>query len=400
MHEHERRPAFPVFIFPSVFICVHPWLIFPTGPLPKKCFPRRNFPVSGGGGKLPRMARRSAAAGSSADLGADTRILVLSGPEAMLKKQHLDKLKAALAAAHGEVETFNFDGKTAALADVLDELRSYSLMQTYKLVLVDEADDFVKKFRSSLERYAASPVDHATLVLRANTWNRGNLDKLINAVGGIVKCDALSEPDAQSWVTQRAASYDRKIERAAAGLLVERVGTSLMKLDSELSKLVVMVADGGTIGPELVEQAVGRGSEAQAWAVQEAVLAAIGSGRPGEAVAKGRELVDLSGQAEVLVGYFVADLMRKFCIAIMLRRSGLSDANIAKHEQMKLWGPRQRLFFQALDRLNSRSVGLLFDRMVEMDHRNKTGLGEPLRNLECFCALLTDEIAPGHSRRS
>ena len=333
-------------------------------------------------------------------LDADTRILVLTGPETMLKKQHLDELKAALTQTHGEVETFSFDGKTAMLSDVMDELRSYSLMQTYKLVLVDDAEEFVKRHRDTLERYAPSPVDHATLVLRANKWNRGNLDKLINKVGAIIDCKALNEPDAQSWVMQRVVGqYGRKIDRAAAGLLVERVGTSLMKLDAELAKLTVMVSDGQTVGPELVEEAVGRGSEAQAWAVQEAVLSAISDGRPGDAVAKVRELVDLSGQADVLVGFFIADLMRKFTVAVMLRRQGMNDGAIAKHETMKLWGPRQRLFFQALDRLNSKAVGRMFDRMVEMDCRSKSGLGDSLRNLECFCALLADEMGRGQRPR-
>lgn len=342
------------------------------------------------------MARSSKS--QSTNLTADTRILVLHGPEAMLKKQHLDALKAALVEAHGEVETFQFAAETASLSDVLDELRSYSLMQTYKLVLVDNAEDFVKNHRDALERYAASPVDHATLVLRANRWNKGNLDKAIGKVGAMIKCDALSEGDAVAWVNQQVVSvYGRGIERAAAGVLVERVGTSLMKLDAELSKLAVMVDDGEKISSALIEEAVGRGSEAQAWAVQEAVLSAIANHQPGEAVAKVRELVDLSGQAEVLVGFFVADLMRKFTIAIMLRRQGQNDNAIARHPQIKLWGPKQQLFFRALDRLNSRSVGRLFDRMVEMDRRSKSGLGEPLRNLECFCALLADEL--GRAKR-
>lgn len=334
-------------------------------------------------------------------LSADTHILVLSGPEAMLKRQHLDTLKAALTEAHGELETFSFDGKSATLSDVFDELRSYSLMQTYKLVLVDDAEEFVKRFRSSLENYAAQPVDHATLVLRAGTWHRGNLDKLIAKVGAVIKCDAMKPADAQAWVVRRLAkNYDRKIDRDAAGLLVQRAGTSLLKLDSELGKLAVMVDDGETVSVEHVAQAVQQGSEEQAWAVQEAVLEAIGNEQPGDAVAKVRELVDLSGQAEVLVGYFVADLMRKFTIALMLRRQGMNDSQIAKHDQLKLWGPRQRLFFQALGKLNSKAVGRMFDRVVEMDRRAKSGLGEPLRNLECFCALLTDEMRTGGERRS
>ena len=78
---------------------------------------------------------------------ANVRVLALHGPEEAVKKDHLDTLLAALQKQHGEVETFTLDGKTSSLSDVLDELRGYSLMGTYKLVVVDPADDFVKAHR-------------------------------------------------------------------------------------------------------------------------------------------------------------------------------------------------------------------------------------------------------------
>ena len=138
------------------------------------------------------MARKLPA--QSVQLDASTRVLAVHGPEEAVKKQKIDQLRAALEAEHGELQKFDFDGKTATLADVFDELRGYSLMGGYKLVVVDPADDFVKAHREPLERYAQNPVDHATLVLRAGTWNRGNLDKHIAKVGAVVKCEPPSSP--------------------------------------------------------------------------------------------------------------------------------------------------------------------------------------------------------------
>lgn len=106
-------------------------------------------------------------------LDATVRMLVLYGPEDMFKRAKLDELREALRAEHGEIEAFTFDGVSAALADVFDEVRGYSLMQTYKLVIVDNADEFTKSHRDALDRYADNPVDHATLVLRAEKWNKG-----------------------------------------------------------------------------------------------------------------------------------------------------------------------------------------------------------------------------------
>ena len=295
---------------------------------------------------------------------------------------------------HGEVQTFVFDGKTAALADVLDELRSFSLMQQYKIVIVDDADVFVTAHREPLERYAVNPVDAATLVLRSGKWNKGNLDKLIERVGSMVKCEPLSENEIGPWLAARAQSvHDRKIDPRAANLLAQRLGGDLALMDNELAKLSVMGAPGEAITVELVEQLVGRGSEEDAWAVQEAILESLaqpGLHTGGRAIEKMRDLVDLAGQPDVLVAYFVADLFRRLYLGALMRRDGASDFQIAG--EFKLWGPRKDVFMQVLRRLNVKAAGELFDRIVEMDVRSKTGRGEAVRNLECFCALMGDDL--------
>ena len=338
--------------------------------------------------------RKPSAKSAPPRLDADTRICVLHGQEQWLKSRYLQDLKQALDTAHGETETFTFHGDNASLADVLDELRSYALMQHHKIVLVDEAQDFVKEHRKALERYAENPVDHATLVLRSDTWNKGTLDKLIEKVGCVVKCEPLKPAEAKAWLTKRCpAEHGCAIEPAAAGLLVDRLGPELMTLDSELAKLALMAGKGEPIVRGLVEQVVGKSSDEKAWEVQEAVLTGLTS-RSGAssqgALSKINELVDLSGQADVLVMYFVADLVRKLNVASLMKRAGAPEGVIGK--ELKLWGPRQQLFMGVLRRMDPQALGAAFDDVVTADRRSKSGLGNARRNLECFCVRLADTI--------
>lgn len=338
------------------------------------------------------MARTTKASGKSkAALGVETRVCVLYGPEQWLKGRHLDDLRKALDAAHGETETFSFDGKTAGVADVLDELRSYALMQHHKIVVVDNADQYVKLHREAMERYAKAPVDHATLVLRSDTWNKGNLDKLIAKVGAVIKCEPLKPVQAKGWVVKRCpAEHGCAIEPAAAGLLVDRLGPELMTLDSELAKLALMVGKGEAIERGLIEQVVGKSSDEKAWEVQEAVLEGLGSRSAGPVIGKVRELLDLAGHAEVLVMYFVADLVRKLNTAALMKGAGVPEGEIAR--AMKLWGPRQQLFMGVLRRLDPKSLAAAFDDVLEADRRAKSGFGNLTRNLECFCVRLADNV--------
>jgi DNA polymerase-3 subunit delta len=335
------------------------------------------------------MARKPAT--QSTGPSADTRIAVLHGPEEMQKRDALDALRAALGAAHGQVETFVFDGKTAPLADVLDELRSFSLMQTYKIVIVDDADVFVTSHREALERYAASPVDNATLVLRSGKWNKGNLDKAIAKVGFLAKCEPMRGAEVKGWLLRRAQSHHRAtLEPRAADLMIERMGTEAALMDGELGKLAVLAGEGKPITVAIVEQVVGRSSEEEGWAIQEAVLDAIGKGEGGPAIVKLHELIDLSGESDIMVLYAVGDLVRKLHLGLLLREQGMSDFQIGK--ELRIW-PRERAqaFGRAIKGLTPAKLAAMFDQIVRLDVRAKTGRGTAMRNLEGFCAVMGDK---------
>ncbi|MEM7626790.1 MAG: DNA polymerase III subunit delta [Planctomycetota bacterium] len=348
----------------------------------------------------------------SVELDASVRVLALHGPEDAIKKEKIDQVLAALEAEHGEVQKFSFDGKIATLADVFDEVRGYSLMGGYKLVVVDPADEFVKAHREPLERYAQNPVDHATLVLRAGTWHRGNLDKHIAKVGAVIKCEPPKPAEAVARLVARAKNmHGLTLDRPAAQLLVDRLGVHVTRLETELDKLAAMAGalspkgrslkptGGGGIDRAMVEAAVGKSSDEKAWEVQESILAAMtpapaygrggaGTGGGGAIVEKVRELIDLGGQPEVLVMYFVADLARKLAVGGQMRAAGESDAAIGK--ALKLWGPRQRTFMDVMRTVGPDGGAALLDRALTADARSKSGFGPAGRNLEGLCVQMAD----------
>lgn len=341
------------------------------------------------------MGKKSTRTKAPAGPGADTRIAAIIGEDPMAQRSHFLALRSAMESAHGGVEVYSFDGKTAELAEVLDELRGYSLMVTYKLVVVEPCDEFVTRHRAALERYAEQPVDHATLVLRGPRWNKGKkLDDAIAAVGVMLAADPPGPAEAQKWLKQRADEvYGCSIDPAALSYLIERLGTDLLRLDSELARLSLAIEPGGTLTPDHVRGEVGQTNEEKVWVVQEVVLEAMIKRRPGMAIEKVRELVDVGGQAEGGVGYFVADLMRKFCAAEVMTAAGIGSGSLGK--ELRLWGPALRLFDQARRQLKPGAGERLLRQALTLDRRAKSGLGDPLRNLERFCWSMTDELVQG-----
>src|SRR5262249_1121256 len=148
----------------------------------------------------------------------------------------------ALEEHFGGLEQFSFDGDRADLATLLDELRSYGLMQRHKLVILEDTDEFLasrEDRRRALEAYVANPVPEATFLMRAGGWKPGNLDKAVLKSGGaVVKCEPVSAEKAVQWCIARCAKrYECSIDDEAARRLVGRTGSDLGRLDSELGKL-------------------------------------------------------------------------------------------------------------------------------------------------------------------
>ena len=114
-----------------------------------------------------------------ADLDPSMRIVVLHGKEPFLINEASRRYTDLLREAYGDVARFDFDGETAEIADVLDELRSLALFEPHKLVVVDAADKFLAEAnadedvpkpkkrqlscRRLLEAYAEKPVEQASL---------------------------------------------------------------------------------------------------------------------------------------------------------------------------------------------------------------------------------------------
>jgi len=347
---------------------------------------------------MPSMARKgtkpkSAPAGFQPKPG--MRIVVLHGKEDYLHREYTQKLEEVLGHAFGEIQRIDFDGSTTELADVLDELRSYGLLQQHKLVVLNEADQFLaaggedKRNRKAMERYAEAPVEDATLLMRASTWRAGKIDKLITNHGAIVKCEAPPQDKAVTWCRQRVeARYDAIIERPAAEALIELIGVNLNRLDAELCKLATYVGPGQTIERSHISQLVGLTREQQAWTIQEALL----TGHTGHAYTKLRELMEVSQAAPQQLMWAVIDILRKVHSAGELQKQGVPRGMIVK--DLRLFGAVGNMAMDHGRRLDAQQSAQLLREAIETDRRNKSGVGDNVRSLEALSVLVADTM--GH----
>jgi len=311
------------------------------------------------------------------------RIVVLHGKDSFLRVERTRQLVESLRTAHGSIDRFEFDGATATLATVLDELQTYGLMSTHKLVVLDAAEAFMasEDRRRAMERYAEHPMAEATLLMRATgQWRPGNFDKLVEKIGAVIKCEPPSAADAATWCQRRAEkAHGASISAEVAGLLVEQIGSDLARLDTELEKLAT--AAGGAPGAEitraLVVEFTGLSREEQAWEIQSALL----EGSPRRAIEKLDELLTVSRAPEVMIAWSVTDLLRKLHDAARLREQGENDGEIAR--ALRLWGPQQAMVLRTARALGSARAAALLDTALNTEVRMRSGFsGDDRRTIE------------------
>jgi DNA polymerase-3 subunit delta len=310
-------------------------------------------------------------------------VYALIGSDSFLQLQELARVAAALGA---EAQRMDYDGETAPLAEVLDELRCYSMFGggCGKLVVVRNADAFVTRYREQLEDYAAAPSDSGTLVLRLNSLPKvQRIYKSIDKLGGIIDCEP--SKDLARWAADHAKSAHKvALAPDAARLLVELVGADLGRLDTEIAKLAIGADEtGGKITADLVAQNVAFTREREMWDLTNAMA----SGNTAEALRRWRQLIQSDPSAEfravTWLGIWLGD------VAAVVNRSPA-----VQKLRWKYKGDAFDKFVAGANALGKGGHARALDLLTEIDKQSKSGVGDAAANVERFILAL----APGNAR--
>ena len=120
-------------------------------------------------------------------------VSAIFGDESFLRRQALLKLReAVLGREEGSFSFTALEGDNAELRNVLDELATVAMFGGVKrLVVVEQADDFVSRYRQQLEDYVQRPSRTGVLVLDLDSFpSNTRLHKLIAADGLAIDCGA------------------------------------------------------------------------------------------------------------------------------------------------------------------------------------------------------------------
>ena len=237
-------------------------------------------------------------------------VCAVFGNESFLRRQTIFCLRTAvLGGDDGDFSLSTFEGRSVPFRDVHEVLSTVAMFGGGKrLAVVEDADDFVSRYRPQLEDYVARPSRGGVLVLDLDSLpSNTRLYKSIAAEGLLIDCAAPTPARLGKWLTDWAKQrHQVQLASAAAETLVEMIGPELGLLDQELAKLALLAVDGKNISPELVGQSVGGWRTKTTWEMLDAAM----DGNVREAMLQLDRLLASGEQPVGLLGQISASLRR------------------------------------------------------------------------------------------
>lgn len=150
-------------------------------------------------------------------------------------------------------------GRDVSIEDIISTSKRYPMMAERQVVIVKEAQDLVKTI-DKVESYAENPMPSTVLVFcyKYKTLDkRKKLTKLLEKNGLVFESKKLYENQVGDWLKRVLAGKKLNIEPKASAMLVDFLGTDLGKIANELDKLAIILPQGSTITPAVIEENIG-----------------------------------------------------------------------------------------------------------------------------------------------
>jgi DNA polymerase-3 subunit delta len=305
-------------------------------------------------------------------------VAALVGSDSFLQLSALSELLGLVP----DAQRSDFDGETADLAEVLDDVRTIAMFGGGKAAVVRNADDFLTRYRAQLEDYVEKPCDTAMLILRMEKLPANQrIYKLIQKCGRIESCTA--PKDVTKWILDRGrAAHKLAVAPDAARLLADNIGNDLGRLDNELAKLALICGD-GKVSAKNVQEGVAFQRDREMWDMTNALAA----GDSAAALRRWRQLLQLDSSAEFRAVTWLGMWLENVRRALPMIQRNENAFSIG--QALKIWPAElQQAFVQTTRKLGRSGLDRALNLLAEIDFQTKTGVGDAAENVERFILTL------------
>ena len=294
---------------------------------------------------------------------------VIYGEDPFLVANECEKLlNSILGSEDRSMALYEPKAQEAQISDVLDELRTLPFLTSKRVVLIKDAEPFVKANTEALEAYLDDMSPSGVLILTQTSWDkRKRLHKKLQKTNGLIEVGRLYSNQLPAYVTSYAQqNHAIRLDGQTSRFLVELVGDDPGRLCREMDKLVMYVAPRKTVSIQDIESLIGHNRMFNAFDVIDSII----SGQTGAAISRIRNMFQADKNAEfTVVGAFGYHFRRLFRAKALISK-GLSPQQAATKTGVRF---KQNEFLRQLTRLSLNQLGWVLSELGRIDFGMKTG---------------------------
>ncbi|NBH83613.1 DNA polymerase III subunit delta [bacterium C-53] len=182
-----------------------------------------------------------------------SRIYLLYGEEAYLRRSYKNKLKNALVSEGDTMNYAYFEGKFVNPKAVIDLAETMPFLAGHRVIVIENSGFF----KSSCEELASylTDVPESTVIIfvESEADKRGKMYKVVKAHGRAVEMPAQKEDKLKAWAAGILKREGRNIRETTMNLFLTKTGTDMENIENELEKLICYTAGRDIIEDEDVE---------------------------------------------------------------------------------------------------------------------------------------------------
>ncbi|MCB2210864.1 DNA polymerase III subunit delta [bacterium] len=313
---------------------------------------------------MPPRKIRAADFAKLATSGGVGPVCVALGDEPLL----LDHVERAARTIPDETtRDFNMDvlyGDGLDVRELAPALSALPMMAEQRVVIVKRADAVVPTVQKYLTDYAANPVDSTLLLLLINSDGKAAWIKKLAGMVDVVDCTTPRGKALTAWAAKAAERFGVRIDDAALDLLADS-GGRLIELHGELLKASLLIEEGETITPDVLQRVWGIEEEVNIWSFFDHVAA-------GDRLVALREVDMLKDHLSQQSGFFFSQIARRWRMIVKER---LYDQKRTPMGERK-WSGNTKRQWQMMNN-NVKPLPLEYadnqlKRMLELDRARKT----------------------------
>lgn len=181
-----------------------------------------------------------------------SRFHLIYGEERYMVRYYRNSLTKQLSSPGDEMNCTTFQGDAAVPSAIADVGQILPFMAPNRLIIVQDSG-FFKSSNDMADYLEEFPDTTYVVFVEREVDKRNKLYKWVSKKGCVTECGQQTEAMLRQWITGYLKKCGKRISNAALENLIERVGTDMETLNSELDKLIGYVGEETDIRAEDVE---------------------------------------------------------------------------------------------------------------------------------------------------